>query len=300
MKKKIAIIIVTVMCAFMLTSCGAKVNVYSYTSSDGYHNDVEIVLPKNVVNAMQDGAAINPETNEKWTVNEYFTELLTSELTNFGYELDYAIWEERGGYNAIFTRVYADDEITDLVELTGVAYEMEYEHVDKMFTRDYTATMNNPYNNARTAYDAIAQDSSDTLAAVIKNGLFVSNAQLFPSLQQAFPALADYNMDALQLSYTMYDYARKSSSGEKRVSGDGAWYTFTRNFDEEQRTIDFAFATPVSWGWYLVALLATGATVLAIYLITREKKQKPTLLDRFPYNPETYRDLDDNLPAKRK
>ncbi len=53
------------------------------------------------------------------------------------------------------------------------------------------------------------------------------------------------------------------------------------------------------YGWYLVALAAGGAVLAVILIVTREKKKKPTLLDRFPYNPEEYRDYEVRLPTKR-
>ena len=114
----------------------------------------------------------------------------------------------------------------------------------------------------------------------------------------AFPYLKDADPDGLLLNYSRVGSKRMESSGTvARTDGKNSEYVFSRYFDDAQTTVDFEYRRPVPYGWYLTALGA-GAVTLAVFLIiTRAKKTKTTLLDRFPYNPEEYRDYDNNLPS---
>ena len=89
------------------------------------------------------------------------------------------------------------------------------------------------------------------------------------------------------------------SSGTAVKSGDSTAYVFTRYFDDTDTYMEYEYKRAVSYGWYMTAIAAGAIVFGVIILVTRTKKQKqkPTLLDRFPYNPEEYRGYDDNLPA---
>ena len=185
----------------------------------------------------------------------------------------------------------------------GTAVEFTASYKDNPFIRKVELVAKNPFNGVRKAYEAIEPLQSSTMLERIKNGVVARDeynelVTVFPSVRDAFPYLKDADPDGLLLNYSRVGSKRMESSGKvARTDGKNSEYVFSRYFDDALTTVDFEYRRPVPYGWYLTALGA-GAVTLAVFLIiTRAKKQKPTLLDRFPYNPEEYRDYDNNLPS---
>ena len=176
-------------------------------------------------------------------------------------------------------------------------------HTENPFIRTYVSTAANPFNGVRKRYDSVQPLQSVTMLDRIKNGAVVrdENGETVvyqPALADAFPYLKGVNLDGLLLNYVRYGSERMDSSGTKVKTDDGTAYVFSRYFDDTDNYIEYEYRRAVPYGWYLVALAAGGVVLVIILLVTRTKKQKPTLLDRFPYNPEEYRDYDSHLPTK--
>ncbi|MCH5159161.1 MAG: hypothetical protein J1F33_08200 [Clostridiales bacterium] len=297
--KKIAVVAAVALVCVMLTGCGASLTVYDYTENGRRVNEYELTIAAKLVENMEK-SAITDGTGKKYTVPDYFYAL----FNNIGYSLEDASMTS-DGYSARFKKTFADGATPELFSV-GSAIDYSLDYKSNPFTRRYSRVSENPFNGVRAAYDDVRPGQSGQIIQQLKNGIVTVNEYgettvMFPSVIDAFPYLKGIDTDGLLLNYATVGSSRMDSSGRK-IEGDNknALYVFSRYFDTTDTTIEFEFVRPVSYGWYIVAL-AVGGTVLVVFVLaTREKKKKPTLLDRFPYNPEEYRDYDSHLPTKLK
>lgn len=290
---KILLAGIVCLAALMLTGCGASLTVYDYTNDGVRYNVYELAIDNDVVEQMEKTAAENKD-GEKYTVTSYFHEL----FTGFGYKLVGAAQTETQRILRYSREIKSESELYK----EGTAVEFTTTYTENPFTREYTAASPNPFNGVREAYDNARAGQSSTVIERLKNGIVARNeyhewVTLFPSVTDAFPYLKDKNPDGLLLNYARNGSARMDSSGvATEIDGDNSKYVFSRYFDYAESTIEFDYMRPVTYGWYMVALAAGGITLAVFVIATRTKKQKPTLLDRFPYNPEEYRDYESHLP----
>lgn len=289
-----------ILCAFALifvavalSGCGASLTVYDYTSDGVRYNEYALSLERPLVDRMEQSAAEVGGT--KYTVPEYFYELFGM----YGYELVSATLTDKG-YDALYRKKFASATAATELYTVGTSPDFTYEYSDGPFVRDITATADNPFNGVRAAYDAVEPGKSGRLIQQLKNGVvsreYGEEIVLFPAVQDAFPYLRGVDLDGLLLNYVMNGSSRMNSSGSN-IDGSGA-FVFSRYFDDSDATLEFTYKRPMPYGWYLTAFLVGVLTVVAIWLATRPKKDKPTLLDRFPYNPEEFRDYDSHLPRQ--
>lgn len=296
-KKLVRLFAVAAICfsAAMLTGCGASLTLYDYTEDGKRYNVYELAIDADTVHQMEATAASDAD-GKKYTVPDYFFSL----FNGFGYELKSAEMNT-DGFVASYIRLVSTEP--DLFK-TGTTPEFTTTHTENPFVRTYTSSAENPYNGVRAAYDRVLPDQSSTLIQQLKNGKVTiddngDRTVVFPSVQDAFPYLKGMDVDGMLLNYARTGSSRMDSSGRKKIYDGAEYYVFSRYFDDTDSAIEFKYKRPVTYGWYLVALAAGGATVAIIAAATRTKKQKPTLFDRFPYNPEEYRDYDSHLPTKR-
>lgn len=292
--KRIIFAVALIAAAAALTGCGASLTVYDYTEDGVRYNAYELALDGDTQAAMERSAIADGNGN-KYTVSGYFTEL----FDDFGYDLESATFYD-GVYKLRYKKAVGGDG--ELFE-SGSKVEFKVTHSENGFVRNYTAISPDPFNGVRKAYDEVLPMRSDTLLERLKNGMvahdeYGDTVVYRHALDEAFPYLKGADLDGLLLNYVRYGSKRMSSSGRSAdIDGKNAMYTFSRYFDRTERTIRFDYRRAVPYGWYTVALAAGGVTFAVILLVTRTKKQKPTLLDRFPYNPEEYRDYESHLPA---
>lgn len=298
-RSKSAAFVAAVMLAFaaaLLSGCGASLTVYDYTENGERYNKFVLSLDADVVRAMEDSAIYDGD-GKRYTVQSYFYSL----FTGFGCELTDARYDG-DGYTVAYRKAY--DGATDLEEIgTKVAFERTIKR--DPFIKTVEETSPNPFNGVRQAYDEVLPEQSSTLIQQLKNGRvavdeFGETVVQFPSVTDAFPYLRRLNADGLLLNYVMRASKRTKTSGERiSTSGRNGEFMFSHYFDRTVTDMRLKYKRPVPYGWYLVALAAGGATVAIIVLCTRKKKpKKPTLLERFPYNPEEYRDYETHLPTK--
>lgn len=298
---RLAALIAAALCAVILSGCGATVSVYDYAAGGEKFNAVEITVDNSTLVGMEATAA--EHDGRKWTVSDYFGELFSL----YGYELEDAVRDD-AGYTVRFVRAFDGDGQTDLERLCApVVFETRY--TENPFVRNIERHAKNPFNGLREKYDGItAAEPPSTALHVLKYGRNAVNelgekVVLFPAVADAFPSIRGVNLDGLLLNYVRSGSSRMSSNGDKyRIDGKSSNYVFSRYFDGTEADIAFSYKRPVSYGWYAVAVAAGGLTAAVIFIATRKKKPrepKETLFDRFPYNPEQYRDYD-NLPANRK
>lgn len=282
----------------MLTGCGASLTVYDYTENGRRVNEYELTIEQKLVENME-SSAITDASGKKYTVPDYFFSL----FDRIGYSLEEASMTD-AGYYARFKKVFQSGVMPELYAVgSEVEYSIDYD--ENPFTRRYDRVSPNPFNGVRAAYDEVKPGQSGQLIQQLKNGIVTINEYgeatvVFPSVTTAFPYLSGIDVEGLLLNYATVASTRMDSSGRKIESeSNNALFVFSRYFDTTDTTIEFQFDRPVPYGWYLVALAAGGVVIAVFILITREKKQKPTLLDKFPYNPEEYRDYE-RLPTKLK
>ena len=281
----------------MLTGCGASLTVYDYTENGLRVNEYELTIEASLVEKMESSAATDA-SGKKYTVPEYFFAL----FDRIGYSLQQASMTS-AGYYARFKKVFSAGVMPELFEV-GKQIEYSLDYKENPFTRRYKRVSENPFNGVRAAFDEVRPGQSGQIIQQLKNGIVTVNEYgeatvAFPSVIDAFPYLNGIDLSGLLLNYATVASSRMDSSGRK-IEGEAnsALYVFSRYFDDTFNTIEFEFNRPVPYGWYLVAL-GVGALIIAVFaLVTREKKKKPTLLDRFPYNPEEYRDYESHLPTK--
>lgn len=282
--------------AALLTGCGASLTVYDYSQNGIRYNAYELKIDRDTVDAMEKTAALDDDGN-KYTVEDYFFQL----FANFGYEPEYAQLTDEA-YTVRYVRAISGKSDLDQI---GSAVEFKTEHTENPFVRYYTATSPNPFNGVREAYDNVESGQSSTVLERLKNGIVARNEYgdrvvLFPAVCDAFPYLKQLDEDGLLLNYIRTGSKRMNASGSSyEIDDDNAQFVFSRYFDRTDSEMIFEYKRPVPYGWYLTALAAGGIVLGIIALVTRTKKQKPTLLDRFPYNPEEYRDYESHLPTKR-
>lgn len=295
--KRLAAVITVCLAALMLTGCGASLTVYDYTSGGVRYNVYELSIDSDVVEKME-STATTDSNGEKYTVESYFYQL----FTGFGYELEDASKTDKA-YTVRYRKA-----VGEASELDSVGHKVKFEttYTENPFVRTYNAVSENPFNGVREVYDGIEPLQSSTVLAQIKNGIIARNdvgeyITVFPSIDGAFPYLKGADLDGLLLNYVRPGSSRMKSSGSVVETGDKTSnFVFGRYFDRSEAYMEFEYERPVPYGWYMVAVLAGLATLGVILLATRARKNKnkPTLLDRFPYNPEEYRDYDSNLPSK--
>ncbi len=297
--------------ALLLTGCGASLTVSDYTEDGVRYNEYRLAIDVDTVAAMEATAATNEKTGERYTVRGYFHELFADNgfrILNSEYK--------GGAYVMVYRRAFDGDDakITEPAEfvtgtrLRDIGKQLEYKSAlnRNPFVRHYRLTSQNPFNGVRAAYDAVKPGQSATVIQRIKNGIVsrdgITEEQIviFPSVTAAFPYLNGLDIDGLRLDYECIGRKRMQSSGRATpINDDYSAYVFSRYFDDTERTVIFEYDLPEVYGWYLVALAVGGTVIGAFVLATRKKKQKPTLLDRFPYNPEEYRDYESHLPMNK-
>lgn len=292
--KRVIFVLLAAVAAFMLTACGASVTVYDYFGSDGQrYNAYELAFDADTVRNAESTAAFAAD-GKRYTLASYLNEL----FDDFGYEFDGA-QSVAGGYTVRYRKAVNND---GELYRAGSAVEFKRTYTENPFVRTYTEVSPNPFNGVRETYDNIEPTHSSTILERLKNGAIAFDEFGEPTIGQpaidvAFPYLKGADLDGLPLRYVRYGTERMSSSGTSTNVGDNAAaYVFTRYFDNTDTEIAFEFKRAVPYGWYMTAIVA-GAIVLTVFvLVTRTKKQKPTLLDRFPYDPEEYRDYESRLP----
>ena len=292
--KRIAALVAVCVAALLLTGCGASVTFYDYTENGVRYNEYELRIDTQVVAKMEENSATDGN-GKKYTVQSYFYEL----FTGFGYGIvDAELTPDE--YSVRYRKAIMSEP-----ELYRYGQEVEFvsSHTENSFVRTYFITAPNPFNGVRKAYEAIEPLQSATMLERIKNGVVARDeynelVTVFPSVTEAFPYLKDVDPDGLLLNYSRTGSRRMESSGKvARTDGNNSEYVFSRYFDDSETTVDFEYSRRVPFGVFLTGLCA-GAFTIALFLsVTRKRKQKTTLLDRFPYNPEEYRDYDNNLPS---
>lgn len=309
LRKTIAAIVVA-LAALLLTGCGASVTVSAYTENGTRYNEYTVEIDRAVVQKMEE-SAIEGDNGEKYTVSGYLFELFSGygcELIDSGARKDKFFVIYRKAFSSVEdpskkpspAAFVTDSRLHDITE--QIFYETDLTR--NPFVRHYTSVSPDPFNGIRQAYESVLPGQSATVIQRLKNGLvttIVSTGErvtLLPSVQDAFPYLKGADVSGLELRYAYLGSKRMESSGKSvEVNDDYAQYIFSRYFDSSEREIAFEYSRPEVYGWYLVALAAGGITIAVFVLVTRTKKQKPTLLDRFPYNPEEYRDYETRLPS---
>lgn len=292
--KRIILLLAVCLAALLLTGCGAKLSVYDYTEDGVRYNLYELSIDGDTVANMERTATTDADGN-KYTVESYFARL----FGDFGYSLVSASRTE-DKYTVRYRKPINNGN--DLKE-NGTEVSFTTTHTENPFVRTYTAVAENPFNGVRNNYDNVQPMRSTTVLERIKNGAIAHDEngeaiESLPAIDIAFPYLKGLDPDGLLLNYVRYGAERMESSGSKVKDGDKTAYVFSRYFDTTESQIQYKYKRAVPYGWYLTAI-AAGALVFAVIIIaTRPKKQKPTLLDRFPYNPEEYRDYNNNLPSK--
>ncbi|MDE5563114.1 MAG: hypothetical protein K2J01_06180 [Clostridiales bacterium] len=292
--KRIIMLIAVCFCALLLTGCGATLSVYDYTEDGVRYHMYELSIDNETKDSME-RSAINDVNGNKYTVQGYFARL----FADYDYTLVSASNTD-GKYVVRYRK-----QVTDGGELAALGTKVDFTttHTENPFIRTYTATSANPFNGVRENYDNVQPLRSSTVLERIKNGAVARNEHgdtvvSLHAIDEAFPYLKSVNPDGLLLNYVRYGSDRMESSGSKISTDKGTAYVFSRYFDDSDTYIQYNYKGAVPYGWYMVAIAAGALVFGLIILITRTKKQKPTLLDRFPYNPEQYRDYDSNLPSK--
>lgn len=291
--KRIIMLVAVCFCALILTGCGATLSVYDYDEDGVRYHMYELSIDNDTV-ANMERTAITDADGNKYTVQGYFARL----FADYDYTLVSATYTD-GKYTVRYRKQVIDGG--ELAEL-GTKVDFTTTHTENPFIRTYTATSANPFNGVREAYDSVQPLRSSTVLERIKNGAVAHDAHgetvvSLHAIDQAFPYLKSVNPDGLLLNYVRYGSDRMESSGRKITADKGTAYVFSRYFDDTDTYIQYKYKGAVPYGWYMVAIAAGALTFGLIILVTRVKKQKPTLLDRFPYNPEQYRDYDSNLPS---
>lgn len=308
LRKTIAAIVLA-LAALLLTGCGASVTVSAYSENGTRYNEYTVEIDRAIVQKMEETAVLDGN-GERYTVNGYLFELFSGygcELIDSGYR--------KSSYYAVYRKAFTVSETTNkpapaafvtdsrLHDITEqIAYTTDLTR--NPFVRNYTAVSPDPFNGVRKAYDAVLPGQSATVIQRLKNGLvttIVSTGErvtLLPSIPDAFPYLKGADVGGLELRYAYVGSKRMESSGKSvEINDDYAQYIFSRYFDTTEREITLEYSRPEVYGWYIVALAAGAVTIAIFVFVTRTRKQKPTLLDRFPYNPEEYRDYETHLPS---
>lgn len=294
--KRIILLLCVCLCAALLTGCGATLSVYDYTEDGVRYNLYELSIDRDTVENMERTATADADGN-KYTVADYFYRL----FNDFGYSLVSAVNTDTEYIVEYSKAVIGNDDLA--VNGTGKKVKFTTTHTENPFVRTYTAVAQNPFNGARQKYDDVQPLRSSTVLERIKNGAVAHDENgetivSLPALAEAFPYLKGLDPDGLLLNYVRYGSGRIQTSGTKITDDKGTAYVFSRYFDYTESYIEYKYKRAVPYGWYLAAMAAGALVLTVILLVTRTKKQKPTLLDRFPYNPEQYRDYETHLPTK--
>ncbi|MDE7107061.1 MAG: hypothetical protein K2O39_01925 [Clostridiales bacterium] len=280
--------------ALLLTGCGATLSVYDYTEDGVRYHMYELSIDEDTVANMERTATVDADGN-KYTVQSYFARL----FGDYDYVLVSAAHAD-GKYTVRYRK-----QVTNGGELAELGTKVDFTttHTENPFVRTYTAVSANPFNGVRENYDNVQPLRSSTVLERIKNGAVAHDEHgetvvSLHAIDEAFPYLKSTNPDGLLLNYVRYGSDRMESSGRKVSTDKGTAYVFSRYFDDIDTYIQYKYKGAVPYGWYMVAIAAGALVFGLIILFTRAKKEKPTLLDRFPYNPEEYRDYDSHLPTK--
>lgn len=308
-------LVLAVFSALMLSGCGASVTVSSYTQNGVRYNSYTVELDEALVTRMESSAAVNAD-GERYTVHRYLYELFAGS-NGLGCEIVDSRYRD-GAYVATYRRAFYGEpqQLTEPAAfvkrsyLCDISTQLDYNAKvlsQNPFTRRISRTSPDPFNGVRAAYDSVEPSQSGTVIQRLKNGTFSTDADTgerivyVPALGDAFPYLRGIEPDGILLNYATVGAKRMDSLGSaSAIDRDHSEYVFSRYFDDTERTIGFEYTRPVTYGWYIVALAVGGLVVAVFVLATRQKHQGPTLLsERFPYNPEEYRDYESRLPRAR-
>lgn len=288
MTKKLIVCIVSLCAACTLTACGASVSMYTGSTASYYTQTLEIRLPASVYNVMEKTAAVKPGTYARWKFTEWLYAL--SQLVSFSdgtsYEYDgYMTDPKNNDFVAQLTRKIPIDAAD------GSDEESETSQTVKNYFYAYAVevTQPNPFNGLRTDYDTAAPGQNGSVTQMIKNGIGYYREDVYvevlPSLAKAFPATAGYDPGSLKLNLYLNGSSKMVSTGTKVTIDSKTYYLWERAFDDREETITYKYYRPNSLGWNITAIVAASAVAGIILLATRGKKQKETLLERYPYDP---------------
>lgn len=294
--------------AVALTGCGARFDVYAYATENGYANEVHIIVNKEVVHALNESSQkAYPDYDyitglNAWTLEDYIYFLMVSETTGLMYQ-SVSVEESDSEYIYKYVKEFADSKESDVNNLYAVPDVLSTTTTNG-FIYHRVKTRENPFNGLAAAYEE--STDADSIIGKIKNGMgyYVEEAEgeryyyhLFPSIYTAFPIARQYNLSDIVLNYVEVGYARRGCNGmEIPINSQNSYYVFSRNFDNQDHNVIYDYNTVNSVGWYLVALLVGFLVFAFIMWFTHTKKMKTNLVDRFPYNPEKFKDINSHLP----
>lgn len=304
MIKKLTVIFLMVFTLFSATACGASVSLYTGSENGNTVYFLEARLPLSLYGNIQQSGAERHEIGQppKWRLEDWLAEfsryVMFTDGSMFEYE-GYSI--DSNEYVATFKRTVTPN--------SGGSGSNDDSEDDNVVIKDYfyfyavEVTEENPFNGLRSEYDAAVPGQSGTLMQMIKNGIGYFDDEGYherlPSLSAAFSETAKYLPETLKLNFYLDGSAKMNTTGNKKVINGKTYYLWERSFDASEDYITYRYFRANSLGWNVTALIIAGVTVLIILIVTRSKKEKPTLLDKFPYDPSKYEDIYSNLPAEK-
>lgn len=283
--------------ALSLTACsGTSVSLVTSSTATGSRHQLEIRVPNAALNELQNSATYREGTRAKWKLADYLTLLCSMVQLGDGSQYEYVQTYPDGSDTVFilirdFTPSDDGDDDEDDVQTTVKDY---------FFFYTVEVTQPNPFNGLRLSYDEAAPGQNANIMQMLKNGIGTTVdgvwVSLLPPIAEAFPYIKTCNLDELKLNLYLSGSNRMASDGTKIRTRGGAYYMWERKFDTADTSITLQYYRPNSLGWNIVAILAAGITVTVILLVTRnnKKKHKPTLEERFPYDPNK---PDENLPS---
>lgn len=263
----LSVVVAALVCAFMLSACGASVDYYYSSNGNTITSEYVISLPSAVVDKMEKSAALRTDSSDgasaqsKWTVKSYFT------LLGGAFGCGTVVSENPGGTVVTLARTFTPS--SDGNDDANYTREIE----KHFFNYKVTYTQDNPFDGLRAQYDGAETIAKNTVMDVIVNG-----SGAIPGLAEAFPAVSGYSPDDLALSF--YWSADVTPENGEIVEIDGKkWAKWTAAFDNEKRVITYSYTRPNPLGWYVVIAGVGALTVAIILLATRKSKKEPRMAE---------------------
>lgn len=258
----LSVVVAALVCAFMLSACGASVDYYYSSNGNTVTTEYKINLNSSVVDNLEKTASTaHNDADAKWTIKSYFTTL--GRTFGCGVVID----ETSGGTVITLARTFTPS--SDGNDDANYTREIE----KHFFNYKVTYTQDNPFDGLRAQYDGAETIAKNTVMDVIVNG-----SDAIPGIATAFPEVKAYSPDDLALSF--YWSADVTPENGEIVEIDGKkWAKWTAKFDNEKRVITYSYTRPNPLGWYVVIAGVGALTVAIILLATRKSKKEPRMAE---------------------
>lgn len=330
-KIKYIICVCLLIAAFVLCGCGARVDVYEETDGENYYFNIDIGVDEALDSKLNASAAINEQTNKKWTLGSWFNAYMGELGKLYGFNYVYpGVMNELASKSKIYRfmqiTVGTDNEYMN----NALGLEGDYTVSTNLFFRTVKVERDDRFNYFISEFkDAYSRLESGPLSADSETamGIFLFGIrnvypyESYPNPDPSFkydeqtgevykialPAFGDvFDVDVsdykkLDLRNFWHVTARiKAESDDTAIANingsEKFYYVFSKEAGDGETVIRYSYLRADPTGWYIVAIVAGGIAVgISIWLVKRNKRKAAAPPPPQPQDDYPYDPFDGNI-----